>query len=72
MRNPTNHSFFIINRWGDKVFEAAPYQNDWEGIRTIGFAFGGELLPEGTYFYILNLGEGGNRKEIKGYIYLSR
>jgi hypothetical protein len=31
------------------VFQAAPYNNDWDGLS------GSQLLPEGTYFYLLNL-----------------
>ncbi|MEK7257976.1 MAG: gliding motility-associated C-terminal domain-containing protein, partial [Bacteroidota bacterium] len=36
----------IFNQWGDKVFEAQPYNNDWQGT------YEGEHLPDGTYFYI--------------------
>ena len=39
----------IFNRRGDKVFEAAPYQNNWEG------RYEGRDLPAGTYFYLLRL-----------------
>jgi gliding motility-associated-like protein len=35
----------IYNQWGDKVYSAAPYENDWTGT------FEGEDLPDGTYFY---------------------
>ncbi|MEM6320077.1 MAG: gliding motility-associated C-terminal domain-containing protein [Bacteroidota bacterium] len=40
----------IFNRWGDTVFRASPYNNDWDGRSTTG-----ELLPEGTYYYVLRL-----------------
>ena len=46
----------IINRWGDIVFKANEYNNDWAGI------FGHKNLPAGTYYYILDLGEEGIRK----------
>ena len=39
----------ILNRWGDEVFTASPYLNDWRGT------FNGKGLPEGTYYYILKL-----------------
>ena len=63
----------IINRWGNKVFEAAPYNGDWNGTNQFGVSFG-EKLPSGTYFYILELGIAGpsGEQEIKGYIYLNR
>ncbi len=40
----------IFNRWGDVVYSASPYNNDWGGKST-----GGRDLPEGTYYYVLRL-----------------
>ncbi len=40
----------IFNRWGDVVYKASPYNNDWQGTAT-----NGDDLPEGTYYYILRL-----------------
>ncbi|WCL80010.1 gliding motility-associated C-terminal domain-containing protein [Saprospira sp. CCB-QB6] len=42
----------ILNRWGDLVYRADFYNNNWQG----DFANG--PLPAGTYYYILDLGEG--------------
>ncbi len=44
-----NSSIVIYNQWGDKVYEAEPYQNAWDGTLN-GEA--GKDLPDGTYFYI--------------------
>jgi gliding motility-associated-like protein len=60
----------IFNRWGDKIFEASPYQNTWDGKTTMGLRVGGDELPIGTYFYLLDLGNGSDI--IKGTIYLNR
>ncbi|MBV6652524.1 MAG: gliding motility-associated C-terminal domain-containing protein, partial [Mameliella sp.] len=49
-----NNELIIFNRWGDIVFEAAPYNNDWEGQN-----MDGTNLPDGTYYYILRLDIGG-------------
>ena len=68
-RYPSN-TIVIYNRWGDKVFEASPYQNTWDGKTTMGLKVGGNELPIGTYFYVLNLGDGSNI--YKGTIYLNR
>lgn len=43
-RNPNNH-LVIYNRWGQNVFEADNYQNNWNG--------GGH--SDGTYFFILKV-----------------
>ncbi len=45
----------VFNRWGDLVFRAKPYLNDWGGTDQNGRA-----LPQGTYYYVLriSLGEG--------------
>ncbi len=66
----TDNSIVIFNRWGNKVFEASPYQNTWNGKSTMGLRIGGDELPVGTYFYLLDLGDGSDI--IKGTIYLNR
>jgi len=68
-----NNKIMIVNRWGNKVFEAAPYKSDWDGTSQFGITIG-EKLPSGTYFYILDLGKTGpsGSQEIKGYIYINR
>lgn len=50
-----DNNIIIFNRWGDILYEAAPYNNDWDGRNQSG-----NELPEGTYYYILrlSLGEG--------------
>ncbi|WP_173021399.1 gliding motility-associated C-terminal domain-containing protein [Lewinella sp. W8] len=50
-----DNELIIFNRWGDIIYEAAPYNNDWDGTNADG-----SLVPEGTYYYILRLdiGEG--------------
>ncbi|MCF8237729.1 MAG: gliding motility-associated C-terminal domain-containing protein [Saprospiraceae bacterium] len=42
----------IFNQWGDEVYAASPYLNSWAGT------YGGQILPPGTYFYILDLQNG--------------
>ncbi len=64
-----NNSFIVFNRWGNKVFEAAPYTNTWDGTSQFGAAFG-EHLPESTYYYVLDPGTGD--ESFTGYIYLRR
>lgn len=68
--NYSNNTFDVFNRWGEKVYEAAPYKNTWDGKSTKGVRVGGDELPVGTYFYTLDLGDGS--KVYKGTIYLNR
>lgn len=73
LRNFPNHSIVIFNRWGQKVYEAAPYNNDWTGMSMYGVVIGvgaGEPLPEGTYFYLLNKNNG--EDVVKGSVYLKK
>ncbi len=64
------NKFDIFNRWGNKVFEAKPYQNNWDGKTSQGLRVGGDDLPVGTYFYFLDLGN--NTPIYKGTIYLNK
>ena len=64
-----NHKFKVFNRWGAEVYKASPYLNDWDGTMQGKNAVGKDVLPEGTYFYILELG---GDKAVKGYIYITR
>ena len=65
-----DNRILILNRWGNKVYEAGPYLNDWDGKNYFGVSVGSDDLPEGTYFYLLNLDNG--KKVLKGYVYLKR
>ena len=42
----------IYNRWGQLVFRSEGYLENWDG------KMGDEELPVGTYYYIIDLGEG--------------
>jgi gliding motility-associated-like protein len=56
----------VFNRWGNQVFETKGYTNAraWDGT------WNGKLLPDGTYFYVLNLGGAGGALE--GYLQILR
>ncbi len=45
-----NSELTVFNQWGNEVFHAQPYKNNWEGT------YNGEDLPPGTYYYILKSG----------------
>jgi gliding motility-associated-like protein len=58
IENYPANKIVIFNRWGQKVFEATPYTNNWDGKSQTGISVGGDELPIGTYFYILDLKNG--------------
>lgn len=62
----TNASIRIFNRYGVEVFESSNITDDriWDGTRK------GETVPDGTYFYILDLGDGSEIQ--KGWLQLIR
>jgi len=58
----------VFNRWGNKVFEARNYQNDWNGKSTEGGS--SKRLPVGAYLYIIELNESGF-SPVQGWIYIN-
>jgi gliding motility-associated-like protein len=60
----------IYNRWGNLVYEKVPYDNKWEGTSNVGGVLFGSNLPEGTYFYMLDLNN--DEKPMSGYVILKR
>jgi gliding motility-associated-like protein len=64
IENYPSNKFMVFN-------EQEGYQNLWEGRSNANLVIGNELLPTGTYYYILDLLGDGN-KIYKGSIYLKR
>ncbi|MFN5317526.1 MAG: gliding motility-associated C-terminal domain-containing protein [Bacteroidia bacterium] len=56
----------IFNRWGSLVYSAKDYQNNWNGEGN-----NGNLLPDGTYFIVVNLNKEGF-EDVQSYIDLRR
>ncbi|MBX3164064.1 MAG: gliding motility-associated C-terminal domain-containing protein [Bacteroidetes bacterium] len=66
---PTNgdNEFTVFNRWGNKVYYNANYDNSWEGYPNVSGALGNGRLPQGTYYFILDM-KGSGSKPITGFI----
>ncbi|MCK0145563.1 gliding motility-associated C-terminal domain-containing protein [Arenibacter sp. F26102] len=43
----------VFNRYGALVYQKKAYQNEWRGLANVNGVGKGEILPTGTYFYIL-------------------
>lgn len=61
-----NNSLRIYNQWGDQVYFAAPYLNDWGGT----YQGNGGPLPDGTYYYVFSRGDGSD--PVTGFITIFR
>lgn len=61
----------VYNRWGNIVFQTKSYKNDWDGTPN-GRAMvqPEDQLPVGTYYYILDLGDGSEPRT--DWLYLNR
>jgi gliding motility-associated-like protein len=59
-----NNKLVIFNQNGSEVFYSEPYRNDWSG------KYKGMDLPVGTYFYILDFGNG--QPPQRGFLILER
>ncbi|WP_396600972.1 HYR domain-containing protein [Algibacter sp. R77976] len=49
----------IFNRWGAKIYDNSNYQNDWNGYAHNASVGRAEKVPNGTYYYIINLKNSG-------------
>uniref|UniRef100_UPI00049158AE T9SS C-terminal target domain-containing protein n=1 Tax=Tenacibaculum sp. 47A_GOM-205m TaxID=1380384 RepID=UPI00049158AE len=76
IENFPRNTIEIFNRWGNTVFKMEGYSNNNQDKRFEGISNGraninvNDKLPVGTYFYILDLGNGSKVK--KGWIYINR
>lgn len=60
------HTFIIVNRWGQKVFETSNSDDSWDGN------FNGVPQDIGVYYYYLKYDCGGGTLEAKGDVTLIR
>ncbi len=74
IENYPGNQLTFFNRWGNVVYEITEYKNDWQGTTNVALVIGGEELPSGTYYYILDSKEPsiGDKGIFKGYVYIQR
>ncbi|MFV0248356.1 MAG: gliding motility-associated C-terminal domain-containing protein, partial [Tenacibaculum sp.] len=66
-----NNHLEIYNRWGNLVYSKDRYDNSWDGKSNVNMRIQTEKdLPAGTYFYVLNLGDGS--KPRIGWVYINK
>ncbi|HFC00685.1 MAG TPA: gliding motility-associated C-terminal domain-containing protein, partial [Phaeodactylibacter sp.] len=67
VENYPDNELNIFNRWGNEVYYAEGYLNNWDGT------WNGKDLPDGTYFYVFQYKNGdGTLLEESGYVQIHR
>jgi large repetitive protein len=61
---------YIYNRWGNLVYKKKEYNNQWDGRSNVNGVMFGEELPNGTYYYILDLNV--DEKPLNSYVVIRR
>jgi hypothetical protein len=67
-----NHQIFVYNRWGQIVWQGNNNIEPFSGISNKGVKISGNVLPEGTYFYVLELNDPDYTTPLTGYLYLTK
>ena len=62
----------VFNRWGKLVWMGTNNNPDWDGFASKGIIFENTMIPEGTYFYVLELNDADYPNPLKGYLYLTK
>ena len=58
-----NNELKVYNRYGSLVYSKQHYENDWDGTANVsGVINRGDMLPTGTYFYVITIGDGTVKK----------
>ena len=73
IENYPNNTVQIYNRWGNLLFEVQGYNNRdkaWGSDSSVGLILGSKNVPDGTYFYLIDLGDGSPIR--KGFITVHR
>ncbi|WP_103865504.1 BspA family leucine-rich repeat surface protein [Aquimarina sp. I32.4] len=75
IENYPENTVSIYNRWGDMVFKIKGYNNTskvFSGNANRLTNLGGGELPEGTYFFTINISRANSLKKLKGFLVLKR
>ena len=72
LRSYTNFNLLIYNRWGKLVWEGNINSPDWDGKSNQSGIISKGDLPEGTYYYVLNLNHPKYPEPFVGWVFLNR
>jgi len=66
-----NNKLIVFNQWGEIVYEASPYYNDWSGISENRLTKGNDSkLLDGTYYYFFFKERNNKNSVSKGFVEL--
>jgi len=68
----TNFKLYVYSRWGRLVWEGDNNSENWFGQSSKGVEVQIGDVPDGTYFYILNLNDPDYPNPLTGFVYLTR
>ncbi|PKA83749.1 gliding motility-associated-like protein [Ulvibacter sp. MAR_2010_11] len=66
-----NFELQIFSREGNRIYIGHNEDGFWDGIATEGLLFTGNLVPVGTYYYVLNLNDPEFTKPFLGFVYIN-
>jgi gliding motility-associated-like protein len=68
-----NNKLTIFNQWGEVLYEAEPYENNWGGENNSGKSYAGnKLLSDGTYFYLFLKDKNDKKSVMKGFVEIKK
>ena len=62
----------IYNRWGKLIWTGNNSTPNWDGVPNKGTRVDNSAVPEGTYYYILNLNDNDYPEPITGWLYFRK
>ncbi len=68
LENYLKSQLHVFTRSGQLVYQSADYLNDWNGSTIQSTMTNLQLVPTGTYYYVLQLG--GTNRTMKGFVYI--
>lgn len=67
-----NFEIEIYNRWGKLIWKGNQNTADWRGEMNQKVEWNGDLVPDGTYFYLVYLNDVNYPSLLQGYLYINR
>ncbi|NMH26655.1 T9SS type B sorting domain-containing protein [Flavobacterium sp. SE-s28] len=66
-----NFQLSIYNRWGAEIWKGNNSSGKWDGQGNEGIRLDHEKVPDGTYYYILELNDPDYPKPLNGFLYIT-